>query len=177
MAVTGRGTHPLLSTWLALPGQGAGYVAALGTDPAQQGGAIWLDWQFQGTAAGDLSATLDAATLAAAGVVDVQGTASVTLDDVSLASDASVFVAGVLAAMLGDATLVSAGGEEADPVAGHADLFIIPVAAAGQQHLLFGRATMAALIRESAEPIALLKGTAGANAIPVGTVNIELENA
>ena len=113
MAVTGRGTHPLLSTWLALPGQGAGYVAALGTDPAQQGEAIWLDWQFQGTAAGDLSATLGAATLVAAGAVDVQGTASPTLDDASLVSNASVFVAGVLAAMLGDASLDAAPIREA----------------------------------------------------------------
>ncbi len=177
MAVTGRSTHPLLSTWLALPGQGAGYVAALGTDPAQQGEAIWLDWQFQGTAAGGLGATLGAATLAAAGAVDVRGAASATLDGVLLTSDASVFVAGVLAAMLGDATLVSAGGEESEPVAGHADLFILPVAAADQYNPLFSEATTATLIRESAEHIAVLKSTAAANAIPVGTVNIGLENA
>lgn len=175
MAVTGRGTHPLLSTWLALPGGGAGYVAALGTDPAQQGEAIWLDWQFQGTAAGDLSATLGAVTLVAAGAVDVQGTASPTLDDVSLVSDASVFVAGVLATMLGDATLVSAGGEASAPVAGRIDSLVLPVATIDGGALLCDQAMVYAVLSGTAGAIDLLNSTATTYAIPTGAVTIEVE--
>lgn len=175
MAVTGRGTHPLLSTWLALPGQGAGYVAALGTDPAQQGEAIWLDWQFQGTAAGDLSATLGAATLVAAGAVDVQGTASPTLDDASLVSNASVFVAGVLAAMLGDASLVSAGGEESAPVAGRVDSLVLPVATIDASALLCDQAMLYEVLSGTAGAIDLLNSTATTYAIPTGAVTIEVE--